>query len=99
MDIKIVITALLIIVILVFLLLFRKKVMINFKAFGAYLKLYGSNENSSSGGIRAKDLQAGKDIRAHEKGGQGIDVEKAKAKGSITLTNEAPPGDSPSPKP
>lgn len=86
-------------VIIVFLLSFRKQVSVYLKAFGIKLKLDGSNEKPLSVGIRAKDLQADKDIRAHEKGGRGIDAEKFKAKGSITLTNEASPGGADSPKP
>lgn len=99
MDTKIIITALLVIVVLAFVLIFRKNAAIRINAFGAKVKLNGTNESPPAVGIKAEDLQAGENIKAHEKGGQGIDAKRLKAKRSITLTNEPPPGDPNSPKP
>ncbi|MDD5319626.1 MAG: hypothetical protein PHD43_03230 [Methylococcales bacterium] len=99
MNAKIVITALLVTLAIVFLFLFRNQVGIDFSApFGAHLKMSGSNENASPAGVSGKDLKAGDDINAVDKGGQRVEVEKAEAKGSITLTNEAPLGGTSSPK-
>ena len=45
-------------------------------------------------GVKIKDAEAGKDVRAHAVGTGGVELEKVKAKGSIEATHqegETPP--------
>lgn len=95
---KVTITAISAAVIVVFLVLFTKTVRVDFTAPFVHLKLAGTNEGTSAG-VKAKGLDAGGNIQAQDKGGQGVAVEDAKAKGDITLVNEAPSGGTTDPKP
>jgi uncharacterized protein YxeA len=97
---KIVITVLAATLVIVFLLLFKKQVTVDLDAPFVHLKLAGSNDNGSATGVKGEDLKAEKgNINAHNKTGTGVEVKRAEAGDSITLTNEAPPGGSGSPKP
>lgn len=44
-------------------------------------------------GVKIKDADAGRDLRAHSTGSGGVELERVKAKGHIEATNL--PGDSP----
>ena len=48
---------------------------------------------STTAGVKIKDAEAGKDMRAHSSGSGGVEMEKVKAKGDIEATHT--PGDSP----
>jgi hypothetical protein len=48
------------------------------------------------GGVKIKDAEAGRNIRAQSQGAGGVDLEKVKAKGDITATSSST--DQPSPK-
>lgn len=100
MNTEVIITTLLTTVVIVFLFIFKKKVWVILTTPFGKIKLHGSNENESNSlaGIRGKNLKAGKDLNGHDRTGRGVDIEKAEAKGSITLTNEVLDGEIHSPK-
>lgn len=96
---KVVITVICATVIVIFLVLFSQWVTVDLNAPLVHLKLAGSNQGNPPAGVKGKDLDAGTDITARDKTGNGVDVEHAKAQeGSITLENESPPGGPPAPK-
>ena len=56
----------------------------------------GSNPpppGTTPGGVKIKDAEAGKGVRAHSSGAGGVDLEKVKAAGDIEATHS--PGDLP----
>jgi hypothetical protein len=59
------------------------------------LKAEGDNPppTAVAAGVKIKDADAGRNIRAHGAGEGGVDLEKVKAKGDIEATHM--PGDSP----
>ncbi len=76
---------------------YRRRVKAEIKGpFGTGLKVEGENAASPSAptsGIRIKDAEAGRDIRAHSTGAGGVDLEKVKAKGDIDASSSS--GDPP----
>jgi hypothetical protein len=73
---------------------FRHRASVNFKGpFGIGVTLDGGNDPpTQAAGITGQDLKAGRDLAAVNKGGGGVDVRRAEAKGAITLRVEAPGG-------
>ena len=50
---------------------------------------------TTAAGVKIKDAKAGRDIRAHSSGAGGVEIENAKAKGTIEGTHS--PGSPPKP--
>jgi len=63
---------------------------------GVSLKAEGENPTPPSSvpaGVKIKDAEAGRDLRAHSTGPGGVDLEKVKAKGGIDASHS--PGSAP----
>jgi len=63
---------------------------------GVSLRAEGANPSQASAvpvGVRIKDAEAGQNVQAHATGSGGVDLEKVKAKGSISASSA--PGASP----
>jgi hypothetical protein len=82
-----------------FFAVFRGKGKLNVKSPLGSLKAEGENPPPPAtvpGGVKIKDAEAGRNIRAQSQGAGGVDLEKVKAKGDITATSSST--DQPSPK-
>jgi hypothetical protein len=82
-------------VFIAFFAVFRKKGKGEIKGpFGLGLKVEGGNESASPAGVKIKDADAGGNVLAKDSTGQGVDLERIKAKGDIEATSasrESPP--------
>ncbi|MBD9357286.1 hypothetical protein [Methylomonas albis] len=94
MKTKIAITLILATVVVIFLFLFRDQVNIAVHTSAANVTVHGENNQQPPPGIRAEDVKADGNIKAHDKEGRGIDVKKITAKGDITLVDEKSAKDS-----
>lgn len=82
-----------------FFAVFRGKGKLSVKSPLGSLKAEGENPPPPAtvpGGVKIKDAEAGRNIRAQSQGAGGVDLEKVKAKGDITATSSS--GDKSSPK-
>jgi len=81
-----------------FFIVFRSKGKGEIKGpFGIGLKVEGANQPENKAGLRLSKAQAGGDLRAQDRTGLGLDVEKVKAQGNIDLSSFGS-GDPPHPK-
>jgi hypothetical protein len=80
----------LVLVTVAFFSVFRGKGKVDIKTSLGSLKAEGENPPPATNlpsGVRIKDAVAGRDIRAHNTGPGGVDLEKVKAKGDIDASN------------